>query len=151
MTLETVAIIIGVSDYLQKDITSLPGAEIDAVNFCRSLRNWGVPEENILLILNEEVNAETVDNILNLVAERNKKYKLIFYFCGHGYRSKGKMPKSYLVFYDSLINSDDYSKSFSLDCFLERIARMNILESYIFIDACHLRINTFTNPIPIRC
>lgn len=33
MYIETIAIIIGVSYYLQDDMTPLPAAEIDAVNF----------------------------------------------------------------------------------------------------------------------
>ena len=147
MYIETIAIVIGVSYYLQDDITSLPAAEIDAVNFARSLKNWGIPEENILLLLNQEANIKVVDNFFAKLSKKKENYKLLFYFCGHGHRSSlSEIPKSYLIFYDSHLKPDACLNSFNLDFFIERIAKMSVVESYIFIDACHLRINTFVNP-----
>ena len=53
-SLPILAIVIGVSSYFQKDIVALPAAQVDAVNFARAIRNWGIPENNIYLFLNED-------------------------------------------------------------------------------------------------
>ncbi|MFI5344713.1 MAG: hypothetical protein ACHQUC_10910, partial [Chlamydiales bacterium] len=81
--IETIAIVIGVSSYLQEDLHSLPAAEMDAVNFARALRNWGISEDQIFLFLNQEVDKEKLDLVFELLSKKKEKYKLIFYFCGH--------------------------------------------------------------------
>lgn len=144
--LETVAVVIGISFYRQEELFPLPAAEADAVNFARALRNWGIPEEHILLFLNQDVNEEKLNAVFELLSKKKEKYKLIFYFCGHGYRIFGKAPKSYLIFYESQLKPDACVNAFDLDCFFEKIAKMHPVESYVFIDACHLRINHFVHP-----
>lgn len=146
MSIQTLAIVIGVSFYQQEDILPLPAAEIDAVNFARALRNWGIPENNIFLLLNEEANKKNIDHLLDSFSKRRENYKFVFYFCGHGYRTLCQIPKSYLIFNDSHLKFNECLNSFCLDAFFERIAKMKASESYILIDACHLRINTFVNP-----
>lgn len=143
---ETVAIIIGVSSYMQETLVSLPAAEVDAVNFARALRNWGIPEDHILLFLNHEIDEEKIEALFECLSKKFDKYKFIFYFCGHGHRTLGTIPKSYLIFHDSHCQPNVCTKALELDSFFEKIAKMNILESYIFIDACQLRVNHFVHP-----
>lgn len=142
---ETIALVLGVSYYLQNDIHSLPAAEIDAVNFARALKNWGIPEKNILLLLNKEANKTVIDNFFLFLGKKKEKYKLVFYFCGHGHRTL-KNPKSYLILYNGIIQDDACINSLSLDFFLEKISYLNASESYIFIDACNLKFNNLINP-----
>lgn len=132
MSIQTIAIIIGVSYYLQDDIAYLPAAEIDAVNFARALKNWGIPEKNILILLNHEVNKKNVDTFLNLLKENKENFKLVFYFCGHGHRSLGKNPRSYLVFHDSRFEKDECLDSFSLDLPKTK-GHYNQLEADVFL------------------
>ena len=146
LPIETIAIVIGVSSYLQEDLLSLPAAKMDAVNFARAIRNWGIPEDHILLFLNQEVDKDKLDVVFELLAKKKEKHKLIFYFCGHGHRTIEEIPKSYLIFHDSHCKSEACVRAFNLDCFFEKIAKMNTLESYIFIDACQSRINHFVHP-----
>jgi tetratricopeptide (TPR) repeat protein len=145
-SLPILAIVIGVSSYFQKDIVTLPAAQVDAVNFARAIRNWGIPENNIYLFLNEDAEKRVIDELFEVLAEKKEDYKLIFYFCGHGYRDSGHIPKSYLLFHDSYIKYNKPSNSISLDLIIKRICKLNARESYVIIDACYLRINTIRNP-----
>ncbi|MGA8165145.1 MAG: caspase family protein [Waddliaceae bacterium] len=133
MAVQTIAIVIGISHYQQKGIPSLPAAERDAVNFARALRNWRISEENIFLLLNQDASKEIVDNFFTMLLAREEHAKFIFYFCGHGHRTQGKMPRSFLMFSDTLLTSDHCLNAFSLDGLFERVAKMNMLESYLFI------------------
>lgn len=72
MPVETIAIVIGVTHYLQKDISSLPAAEMDAVNFARALRNWGIPEENILLLLNNEASSKSLEMLFDMLIKKQE-------------------------------------------------------------------------------
>lgn len=145
-SLPILAIVIGVSSYFQKDIISLPAAQVDAVNFARAIRNWGILENNIYLFLNEDAEKKVIDDLFAVLAQRKEEYKLIFYFCGHGYRDSGNLPKSYLLFHDSYIKDNKPLNSISLDLIIKKICKLNARESYVIIDACYLRINTIRNP-----
>ena len=51
----TIVVAIGISRYQQDSIPCLPAAEMDAIAFARSLRNWGIPESNIHLFQTQQV------------------------------------------------------------------------------------------------
>jgi tetratricopeptide (TPR) repeat protein len=143
---ETLAVIIGISSHSQKEISNIPGAEVDAVHFARALRNWGIPEDNIILLLNEEANKKNINTLLDFLPEVEGIDKLVFYFCGHGWRTQGKIPQSHLFLYDTHIEQNCPANSLPLDNFFEKLACTPFHESYIFVDACHLRVNHFLNP-----
>lgn len=140
------AIVIGVSSYFQKDIVPLPAAQVDAVNFARAIRNWGIPEDQIYLFLNEDAEKQDIDDLFAALAQRTEDYKLVFYFCGHGYRDSGSIPKSYLLFHDSYVKDNKPLNSISLDLIIKKICKLRAQESYVLIDACYLRINNIRNP-----
>ncbi len=146
MSFPTIAIIIGVSFYEREDILSLPAAQVDAVSFARALRNWGVPESNITLCLNADATQENIETILLALAKIEEKFKLIFYFCGHGYRESGELPKSYILLHNSYVEGNKCFNAISLDFIVNNICKLNIVDSYILIDACYLRVNTIVNP-----
>src|SRR5579885_1377141 len=146
MSYPTFAIVIGVSHYFQKNIASLPAAQVDAVHFARSLKNWGIPESQIALFLNADAEMDAIDDFFAFLAEKKENYKLLFYFSGHGYRDASSIPKSYLLFHDSYIKDNKCYSSLSLDSVIKKISKLSALESYILIDACYLRINSLLNP-----
>lgn len=146
MPMQTIAIIVGITHHSQGAFGALPAAEMDAVNFARAAKYWGIPEENIFLFLNDEATAKSIEQLFEDLAKKQERFKFIFYFCGHGYRTSLKAPKSYLIFHDSKLKSDGSIDSFCLDSLALKIAKLNAQESYVFIDACHLRVNTFVNP-----
>src|SRR5260221_437522 len=112
MNLPIVAVVIGVSHYLQKDIAPLPAAQNDALNFARSIKNWGVPESSIALFLNADASKEAIESFLNQLLKRPDPYKLLFYFYIHGNRRlSSHIPQSYLLLHDSYIQDDQCCKS----------------------------------------
>jgi len=131
----TIALIIGISKYRANQFAPLPAAQIDAIHFARSLTHWGVSE--VVLFLNEEATLDCLNDWFASLAKREEEYKLLFYFCGHGEREAGPIPNSYLLFYDGRMH---------LDSLISQICQSRAKESYIFIDACSLRINSLLNP-----
>lgn len=131
----TVALIFGISKYQTSQLTPLPAAQIDAVHFARALIHWGVSETT--LFLNEQATLEHLNSWLTTLTKKEGRHKLVFYFCGHGEREAGLVPNSYLHFFDGRIH---------LDSLISQICQSRAEESYIFIDACSLRINSLLNP-----
>ena len=137
MAIHTVAIVIGVSQFENSKLETLPGARNDAILFANSLRNWGLEEKDIHLFLDLEASSETIVSCFEQLAALNEPFKLTFCYCGHGSRSLLPHPQSYLHLYDGKLSLDELLKS---------IYRLNAQENYLFIDACHLRINSLVNP-----
>lgn len=131
----TIAIVIGVSKYLEGRFPTLPAAQIDAVHFARALTHWGVSE--VALFLNEQASINSLHQWFASLAEKGPDIKLVFYFCGHGQREADAIPNSYLHFFDDRLN---------LDSLITYICQLGVQESYVFIDSCSLRINTLLNP-----
>ncbi|WP_194846891.1 caspase family protein [Candidatus Neptunochlamydia vexilliferae] len=130
----TFAIIIGISDY---PTAPLPAAESDAITFARALIHWGIPESHVTL-LTGKVDEKSLETSLSLLADKKEPFQLLFYFCGHGYRTKEATPESYLAF--------STEKGYSLEELLLKIGVLSTTNTYLFIDACHLRLNLIFNP-----
>ena len=96
---------------------------------------WGISE--VTLFLNEQATTDAFNHFIALLSNKTEDYNLVFYFCGHGQRDAGIIPNSYLLFFDNQL---------SLDSVSSRICQLRAQESYIFIDACSLRINSVLNP-----
>ncbi len=139
------AIVIGISYYRNQSIQMLPGAEGDALKFARALKNWGIPEENITLLLSEEASFSNFSDSFSPLLAKKESFQFIFYFCGHGYRSPLPNPISFLQLYD--ISSND--QRCSLDFLNQTISQLQASDSYLFIDACSLRMNHIFNPSAI--
>jgi tetratricopeptide (TPR) repeat protein len=146
MQLPTFAIIIGVSRYQAEVFGDLPAARADALHFARSLAHWGIPESNIILLCDSFERKETLLSHLQKLASIKNPFQLVFYFCGHGYRTSSVDPKSYLVFSDSEIQQNKCVKALELETLLHNFSQLNITHLYLFIDACQLRVNTIFNP-----
>ncbi|MBF8263420.1 MAG: tetratricopeptide repeat protein [Parachlamydiales bacterium] len=131
----TIALIVGISKYQASQFTPLPAAQTDAIHFARALSHWGISETT--LFLNNEATLNHLNEWFNALTKRTKDYKLLFYFCGHGQREAGPIPSSYLQFFDGRIH---------LDTLISQICQSGAKESFIFIDACALRINSLLNP-----
>ncbi len=132
-----IAIVIGISKYEDSNWENLPGARADALLFTQFLCNSGIEKENIHIFLDTNNLQETLSSCFKKLKEIQEPFKIIFYYCGHGYRSPLPDPKSYL-----LCNQ----WALSLDLLLSDICSLNADEFYLFMDACHLRINSFVNP-----
>ncbi|MBA2367518.1 MAG: caspase family protein [Candidatus Protochlamydia sp.] len=146
MTIPIFALVIGVSNYLSKDFISLPAAKSDALNLARLLIEQGIPETNIYLLDSPYITNQQFSSCLEKIALLTTSFQLLFYFCGHGYRSEGQTPQSYLIFSDSTLNQGLCSRGVQLEKLLQGFCKMKTTSIYVFIDACHLRLNTVINP-----
>ncbi|NGX38393.1 MAG: hypothetical protein K1000chlam2_01566 [Chlamydiae bacterium] len=140
------AIIIGVSKYQSELLPSLPAAQADAICVARALVHWGVPESHIALLCSDLEKKEALDRILKKLSQRKDPFQLVFYYCGHGYRTTGSYPKSFLMFSDSKEEENSWENAFELEELLQKISQLNTTNTYLFIDACHLRLNSIMNP-----
>jgi len=134
---DTLVLIIGVSRYPKKEIPDLPAAERDAMTLARSLVHWGIPESNVLLLLNEEATIHNLATTFKALSLAPAPRRLLLYFVGHGVRKGGESPTSSLQFFD---------KPLSLDKLVGAMGRLDIEENILVIDACNLRINHFEHP-----
>ncbi|NGX34732.1 MAG: hypothetical protein K1060chlam1_01086 [Candidatus Anoxychlamydiales bacterium] len=146
MLIPTFACIIGISKYKDDSISNLPAAEIDAIKLARSLKNWGIPQSNITLFLNEQATIKNIETYFSKLRQLKEKFNMLFYFCGHGFRTSLPHPLSFLAFFDSYIENKYCINGLSLDQTIKKIIQVNSINSYIFIDACYLRINNIPNP-----
>jgi tetratricopeptide (TPR) repeat protein len=143
MDIPTIVLVIGINKYQDKLIPSLKGASSDAVLFARALKNWGIPEANITLFLDDQATKSNIENYFSALKKIKAPFKFVLHFCGHGQRLSTPMPRSYLLLHDS---SSTGENSFPLDTITERIRALNTSEVYVFIDACQLMINNILNP-----
>jgi len=140
------AIIIGISKYQSELLSSLPAAQADAICVARALVHWGIPESHIALLCSDFEKKEALDHILKKLSQKKEPFQLVFYYCGHGCRTTGFYPKSYLMFSDSQASEGSWENALELEGLLQKLSHLNTINTYLFIDACHLRLNSIMNP-----
>ena len=129
------AIVIGIERY--RDIPSVDTAADDAIWMKRYLeRVMGVPEENIVLLLNERATKTDMLKyftgwLVNNVDEHSTVY---IYYAGHG-APDVKTKKAYIVPYDGDPNYLSVT-AYSLDSLYETIASLPARETVVFLDSC---------------
>lgn len=146
MTAPIFAFVIGVSNYRSNDFHALPAARSDALNFYRMLLQRGVPEENILLLDGDYVTQDEFHQCIKKMSSLTTPFRLLFYFCGHGHRAGGESPQSYLAFSDSELCQGLCVRGVQLEKLLHTFCNMKTTAVHVFIDACHLRLNSVINP-----
>ncbi|MCE5319216.1 MAG: caspase family protein, partial [Parachlamydia sp.] len=142
MTIPVIALIIGISNYQSKDFQQLPAAQSDASKLARFLLEMGIPEDNIFLLNSSFVTTEQFAKRLEHFSSIKTPFQLLFYFCGHGYRTEGESPESYLIFSDT----QSYRDGVSLETLHLNFLQMKATGIYLFLDACSLRLNSLANP-----
>lgn len=135
------ALVIGVSDY--QHIKGLNYADSDALEFTRFLMEndaWGLKEENIQLLTNE--NAKQGDILMGLqwLLDFSKPGEdVIFYFSGHGDVEKvGEEKKGFLLAHDSPKNNYPIGGTLEislLDSILVQLMQKEV-KIWVIIDAC---------------
>ena len=139
--------IVGVSSYLQEEITPLPAAQSDAIKLGHALKNWGIPESHITYFINEEATQENIESYFASLKNEGAPFDLVFYFCGHGFRTISTDPHSYLLMHDSSTEGGACSKGLSLDQLTRMANQTEATHTYFFIDACYLRVNHISHPM----
>jgi tetratricopeptide (TPR) repeat protein len=148
--LKTVAIVMGVSNYQDSSFSQIPGARSDAERFASALTSWGVSNESIHLMLDEEVTkSNAIRTFFHCRSNFDKDAKLIFYFAGHGIRDNlvhQTTPESSLALYDTHFEDPLFTGLRLIE--LMQLARtLKPAQVFLFIDACSLRLNHIENPL----
>lgn len=148
--MQTIAIIIGISEYEDRYFDPIIGAKSDASRFASSLISWGIPQENIYTLFNNEA---TKDNIVktfyDILPYFDSDAKLIFYFAGHGIREKYQQKEtaeSFLICNDTKM-LDIEGSGFRLVELMQLLHILKPTQAFLFIDACSLRLNQIDNPL----
>lgn len=105
-TSNTFAVVVGISDYQNPEITNLAFAQRDAeifADFLRSPSGGNVQESNIKMLINEEATGAAVATALDWLYESvGENDQAIIYFSGHGdVERKGINQLGFLLCWDS--------------------------------------------------
>ncbi len=146
MKIPTYAVIVGVSQYQSELFEPLPAAHADALHFARALVNWGIPESHIILMCGSLAKKEALEGHLKELSALKDPFQLVFYFAGHGYRTSGPDPQSYLIFSDTQVEANTCENGIQLEALLHALGLFRTTNTYLFIDACGLRLNAVINP-----
>ncbi len=109
-SVNTYAVVVGISNYKESNIPALQFADKDAryfAEFLRSKSGGNTPSENIILLQNEQATVGTIYQALTHLLEVVKPNDLVyFYFSGHGdVENKIVSNLGYLLAYNSPTNN----------------------------------------------
>lgn len=147
--MKTIAILVGISDYQDAAIETIPGAYEDFKRFASALQSWGLPQEWIFTLDQKKATkAELIKLFYECRAAFDVEAKLIFYFSGHGASFEGD--NAHLE--SSLLLHDTDSKNIlqtglRLVELMQLIRGLKPVQTFLFIDACSLRFATLDNPL----
>lgn len=141
----TRAVVIGISDYQSPQIPNLHFAHRDAEAFAAWLRSpagGSVPEENIVLLTNEQATAGKVwaalEGLLDTCGEGDLA---VLYFSGHGDIEKVTMRQNgYLLCWDSPPSAYPTGGSFAVSLLgdiVETLSKRKRSRVVLISDACH--------------
>ncbi len=149
----TLAIIIGISTYKHNgSFAGLDAAISDARWFARALRSNGLPSTHVKLLLNEDATRPKILEAIRVwaVANSSGPIKLLLYFAGHGVTvTESGLPTSVLVTYDT-DPRDRLGTGLTLEDLVKALRRLELLEAYLFIDACYQALRTVEIVLPDR-
>lgn len=144
--MRTFAVVIGISSYESEKLSDLPAAPLDALRFGRALVHYGIPCSQCFFLFEAVTLKQQVEHIVAQLAMESEPFDLIFYFCGHGYRSDVPTPRSYLLFSNSIDHPSGFQNAMNIEDLLLRLCQTKAKDVYLFIDACAIRINSIINP-----
>jgi uncharacterized caspase-like protein len=135
------ALIIGVSEY--QHISGLKYAHRDAAEFAKFLKEndgWGLPEENIQVLTNDEAKqGDILIGLQWLLDVSAPGEEVVFYFSGHGDVEKvGEEKKGFLLAHDSPKNNYPIGGTLEislLDSVLVQLMKKDV-KIWMVIDAC---------------
>lgn len=136
------ALVIGNQQYARynpgfTESPDVPYAEADAEVFARYLQGmWGLPEKNILLVLNANKTefSKNVTKLANFAAAYGEgDAELIFYYSGHGLPSESTR-EPFLIPVD--VNGNEPETGVALEMIMEALRQFPTQRITIFLDAC---------------
>ena len=146
--MKTIALVIGISTYKDSAFTPLPGALEDAKRFSNALTSWGLPSEWIFQLCDEKATkANIIKAFYDCRDEFDVEAKFILYFAGHGQREQdGSHLESSLILHDT-DSQNSLGSGLRLAELMQLIRGLKPQQTFLFIDACHVRLNHLENPL----
>jgi len=139
---ETHVVIVAIEDYMAGEATPIPSikfAKNDALAFKNvMLENFGVPEKNIHLFVNEKANLEAMEESLPKTIEGLSPLDtFFFYYTGHGYSSRDE---NLFTVYDSDLDNLNGTSAYFDELLLEPLSKRACHKAFLFMDtsATHL-------------
>lgn len=148
--MKTIAIIIGVSRTKDLKFVALPGAQADARRFSSALISWGLPKEWIHELVDAEATkTDVIKTFYDCRSSFDADAKLIVYFAGHGIRDidvDRDAIESALIMHDTS-SKNPLASGLKLSELMKLIRMLKPAQTFLFIDACSLRLNEIENPL----
>ena len=141
----TYAVVIGISDYQDKDIPDLRFADKDAeafANFLRSPAGGALDGDHLQVLTNTQATAGRIAEALDALIEKAKKDdQVVIYFSGHGDIEGKKLTQpGFLLCWDApsrvYMGGGTYSLSF-LQEVVSTLSVQNQAKVIVITDACH--------------
>ena len=141
----TYAVVVGISDYQDKDIPDLRFADKDAeafANFLRSPAGGALDGDHLQLLTNTQATAGRIAEALDALIEKVKKDdQVIIYFSGHGdVERKTVSQPGFLLAWDApsrvYMGGGTYSLAF-LQEVVTTLSTQNLAKVIVITDACH--------------
>ncbi len=142
---QTYAVVVGISDYQDKDIPDLRFADKDAealANFLRSPAGGSLDGDHLKVLTNTQATAGRIAEALDALIEKAKKDdQVIIYFSGHGdVERKTVSQPGFLLAWDSpsrvYMGGGTYSLAF-LQEVVTTLSTQNLAKVVVITDACH--------------
>ncbi|MBL7832133.1 MAG: caspase family protein [Saprospiraceae bacterium] len=141
----TYAVVVGISDYQDKDIPDLRFADKDAeafANFLRSPAGGSLDNEHLKVLMNHEATAGRVAEALDALLEKTKEDdQVLIYFSGHGdVERKTVSQPGFLLCWDApsrvYMGGGTYSLAY-LQEVVTTLSTQNKAKVIVITDACH--------------
>jgi uncharacterized caspase-like protein len=135
------AVVIGISKYKNKEVTSLKYAVPDAkafYDFIRTPIGGGFKKENIKLLLDEDATVQNVRSALGTFLKKAVKNDFVYiYFAGHGAPEPKNPSNLYFLTYEADVN-DLFGTTLPMDQITYILKKHIFAERVVVLtDACH--------------
>jgi glycosylphosphatidylinositol transamidase (GPIT) subunit GPI8 len=128
------ALVIGISRYKQNP--EVPYADISARAFADLINiTFGVPKENIILLLNENASSGELKAKFEIIKElADERGNLYIYYAGHGVPSKNA--DTYLLPYDMSADAMYLEPNLKLSNIYKKLSKVKVKNVFVFMDSC---------------
>jgi hypothetical protein len=132
--LNSYALIIGINKY--EENTNVIYADTSALTFKElASKTLGIPEENIILLLNHKATSGQIKAKLELLKElSDNKGNIYLYFAGHGVPAKDG--NVYILPADMSADSIHLEPNLRLDNIYAKLSKSNAKNIFVFMDSC---------------
>lgn len=135
------AVIVGISEYANPNVTGLKFADRDAdalASFLQKPEGGGFDQDHVRLLLNKDATLENLrEALINFLSHAIDKDLVIIYFAGHGLPDPARPSNLYLLTYDtdpSILGTSAFPMWQIQDVLARYISAKRIV---VFSDACH--------------